>query len=369
MARFIDPAFNYRADIPVDDGVLLYLYNKTTLQVLKELDYTDLDYDLAYQYSHYFDTVWKDSPIQIEKFQRNHPHVLYSYVLQKCLRALDKVVGYIVTNVNYNLERADANTEHPITNIPLTNAIVDQLDVVLESGKILKHTNKRMGKYINETYYGNLKQISSTIETLDKMFLYNFIGAGNDKLVTSGDDAYLRRDQIVQFSNLMIDLYSDIVKDAYIISHRDLYFDTVRLMTYMANIMLHTFKPNNMVSEMSNDLYVRYVEESRNDINLNNVYQHIREYTGKSLAYVIEMPFHVNQTGYNREHPERRNEIQPHSLQEQYLVLYFYLDTVYNHTSTGLISSMTSSRKGSIGSKGKNNINDPFTSSTGYAVV
>ena len=346
MPRLTSVFRHMRADVFVDDTILFYIYNKTILEVLKEIDYTEIDYELSHQYATFYNVPWKDCPIQIEKFKNNYPHILYTYILTKSMNSLKKVFNYI-SNVLVkeldmtkfvNFQKVHLNDINKtriskdyrsITMMPLTGAIVDQLDVIIESGKMLKNANKYMGRYINETYYGNLKQICSKIEMADKMMQFNFIGLGNKSVLTSGDESYLRKDQLKSLLDLATVFFSNSYNNVNTISQRDLYFDTIRLITYILSILLHTFKPNEMITESSNDLYKRYVEESINEINSNNIFQFIREYTNKSLAFVIELPFNsCSYSGYCKNHPERRNEIASHSLQERYLVLYFFLDII-----------------------------------------
>ena len=101
---------------------------------------------------------------------------------------------------------------------------------------------------------------------VNQVMQFNFIGLGNRSVLTSGDESYLRKDQLKSLLDLATAFFSNSYNNVNTIAQRDLYFDTIRLITYILSILLHTFKPNEMVTESSNDLYKRYVEESINEI-------------------------------------------------------------------------------------------------------
>lgn len=327
--------------IYIDNIAVDHFLHLTTVQVLKELMFDDIDNDVAWQYGQAYDTQWKDCPHLINKFKQTHPNILYMYILDKCLDSICDMNLFImkvlqtdiVTMSQFVKQMKFKNTNNYLINfaynnttqrIGLTAAIVDQLDVIIESGKLLKNINKKQGKFINDRYIGNLKQLCSKVEVLDKMMIMSFNNVGNNNVIVSGEDSYFRKDQIDYLLELVSTMCMDEYNTAFNIGSRDFHFDTIRTMTYIASILLHSFYPNEILPEREEDMFARYASnQDGGSTSYKNIIRNIRELTDKSLAYVLRYPFHIGMQPVNTNKPETRNVVRPYSLQERYLFWWY----------------------------------------------
>lgn len=317
-----------------------HFFHLTTVQLLKELTFEDLDTDLAWQYGQVFNTPWKDCLCTVDKFKQSYSNVLYMYVLDKCLDSIYEIceflTGVMQLNVTAKAQLFSKIKKHLITEkcacqyskydnfhyVGLTGAIVDQLDTIIESGKLLKNINKKQGKFVNERYVGNLKQLCSKVEILDKMMIMSFNNVGNENIMVSGENSYFRQDQIKYLLDLVTTMCEDEYNTASNIGSRDFHFDTIRTMTYIVSILLHSFHSNNIRPEREEDMFMRYAANNDRFI---SIIQNIREFTNKSLACILRYPFCIDPQPYNTDKPETRNNVRPFSLQERYLY-WWYLE-------------------------------------------
>lgn len=317
-----------------------HFYHLTTVQLLKELDLNDLDNDLAWQYGQVFNTPWKDCECTISRFNQLYPNVLYMYTLDKCLNAINDACAFVTSVMQINTTTkaqlfnkikkhliprnaiCDCNNFENFHYVGLTGAIVDQLDTIIESGKLLKNINKKQGKYVNERYIGNLKQLCSKVEILDKMMIMSFNNVGNENVMVAGENSYFRQDQVKYLLDLVATMCDDEYNSASQIGSRDFHLDTIRTMTYILSILLHSFHSNNIRPEREEDMFMRYAS---NNAMFMPIIQNVRELTNKSLAYVLRYPFCIEAQPYNTNKPETRNTIRPFSLQERYLY-WWYLE-------------------------------------------
>lgn len=323
---------SYRGKSEID-----HFYHLTAIEVLKEINFDDLDSDLAWQYGQVYDTPWKDCQCTIDRFRQLYPNVLYMHVLDKCLDSICEACAFITNIMQMNvsvkaqlyskikkhLVSREILSEYSFENfhyVGLTGAIVDQLDTIIESGKLLKNINKKQGKYVNERYLGNLKQLCSKVEILDKMMIMSFNNVGNENVMIAGENSYFRQDQVKYLLDLVTTMCNDEYNSASQINSRDFHFDTIRTMTYILSILLHSFHSNNVRPEREEDMFMRY---AANNTMFMSIIQNIREFTNKSLAYILRYPFCIEAQPYNTNKPETRNIVRPFSLQERYLYWWY----------------------------------------------
>lgn len=344
--------YNTRRDIEyIGDVALCHLYHLTTIQVLKELNLDDIDNDVSWQYGQYYNTPWKDCHHAAADFRSYHLPVLYAYTIDKCLCSLCETAKYLVNIFQVNTTTAakliDSFNKHLIDDTALasalntarnrniqmlgvTPAIADQVDVILQTGKLMKNANKAHGRVINDRFVGNLKQVCSQIEMLDKMCILSFNTKANEHIVISGEESYLRQDQICDLLELVSTLVTPTHMTASAIAQRDMHFDSIRIMTYICSMLLHLFHEKETLPEREEDLFKEKIENATSDASPLAVFPRIREFTDKSLAYILRMPFHIFASGYCPNHPERRNAVRPYSLQERYLYLWYMLNISRN---------------------------------------
>lgn len=344
------------------DRHITHLYYLTSVSVLKELNMDDVDDDLAWQYGMVYNCPWKDCNTLVNQFTNQFRNVLYQYVLNKCLATLEEIGCFLcsvyqadvptlgrvakqffngVASRNDLKHMKSVNTQFDIDRwgyfdyrkIPLTTAVLNQVDVILSTGKLVKATSKVRGQYINDRYIGNLKVLCSQIADLEKMMVLNFNNLGNERIVTNFEHSYLRQDQVTALMELICTMLNNEYNTPFNIAQRDIHFDTIRTMTYMVSILLHTFYDGERVPEREEDMY-------RNAIETRRLYQYlpvVREYTDKSFAYLLRMPFEVPNREWNKNEPVRRNAVRPHSLEERYIVLWY--KAFMNKISTTLRNS------------------------------
>lgn len=332
----------------ISKSIVDHFYHLTTVQVLKELNFDDLDNDLAWQYGQVYCTPWKDCSFTIDKFRQSHSNILYMYVLDKCLDSLSDICMFLTNIMQINLttkaQFIAKIKKHLVPKdsiqecyyyddfhyVGLTGALVDQLDTIIESGKLLKNINKKQGKFVNDRYLGNLKQLCSKVEIFDKMMIMSFNNVGNENVIVSGENSYFRQDQIQYLLDLVTTMCEDEYNTASNIGNRDLHFDTIRTMTYIVSALLHSFHTADIRPEREEDMFTRYASNSDRYL---NVIQYVRQLTDKSLAYILRYPFCIETQPYNTDKPETRNTVRPFSLQERYLYWWYMEQFNYDNLS------------------------------------
>ena len=347
-------------------GLITHLYYLTSVSVLKELDMDNIDDDLAWQYGMVYNSPWKDCNTLVHQFANQFRTVLYQYVLGKCLATLQEIGCFIcdvygadvptlgkiaqqlfrgddVRNQIYHMENIstqfnmDSWSKGTYKKVPLTTAVLNQVDVILSTGKLVKAASKPKGRYINDRYLGKLKVLSNQVADLEKMMVLSFNNLANERISVNYENSFLRQDQVTALMDIVCSMLDNEYNTPFNIAQRDIHFDTIRTMTYIVSILLHTFYDDVRPAEREEDMYRNAIEEAR----LNQYIPVVREYTDKSFAYLLRMPFDVPNREWNKNEPVRRNAVRPHSLEERYIVLWYkmYLDKIRAAMNKGNESS------------------------------
>lgn len=342
MPSHIEPWADLRSAYETESIYIIpQIYYLSLIELLKEINFDELDIDLAKQYGKVYDTPWKECDKLTQVFMQNHKDVLYGYVVRKCLEALKDCYTFISTIYKLDLKSYIAlsnknKCENDVKDysfareyyrfLPMTAAALDQIDAVLDTCKLCKVSNKVHGKIVNDKYIGNLKLVSSQLESIDMMTILNFNNYGNKNIILTHEGNYLRPDQVLQIFEFIDTMLNNELNTSFKLMSRDLHFDTIRAMTYFASILLHTFHPDKMRPKSFDDLYKNKIVQITYNNYYNTAVSYARGLTNKNLAYVLNLPLDTALETPNRNHPEKRNIVRPYSLQEMYLVLYFMMN-------------------------------------------
>lgn len=317
-----------------DADMAKYLRFCAQTKIIEQLQFDDVDLDLAVQYSDVYDTPWKSHPKLIKRFYDTDKQVLNKYMIRKACAAISNVVAFFIDKKRKTLadvvsERqlaASQTKKHSsdietatddmgdIISTPLTANMLRQLDIFVSEFN-MKHSRSALNVFIDDIYHDVIALEHEFSIHKNTMFI-------DRPSTTTGECVYISPKQTSDIAEAISYIMSVLVTVDKIMSDETA-LRAIKTANSLVAVLLSTYMlayPSRTAPLPEEEVYRRCVQFGSSTVTYSRIIPLIRPFTNRSLACVLELPLTVNSSSFNIDNSmKRNNEVYESTLQERYL--------------------------------------------------
>ena len=316
-----------------DGDMARYLRFCAQTKIIEQLQFDDVDLDLAIQYSDVYDTPWKSHPKLVKRFYDTDKQVLDKYMIRKACAAISNVVAFFIDKKRKTLadvmsERRLAASQNKnkstdlssvveetsdIVATPLTANMLRQLDIFVSEFN-MKHSRSDLNMFIDDVYHDVIALEHEFTIHKNTMFI-------DQPRTTTGECVYISPKQTSDIAEAISYIMTSVVNVDKRISN-----ETALRAIKTANSLVAVLLATTMLTSPSKialpeeEIYRRCIQFGADDGTYARIMPLIRPFTNRSLACILELPLTVNSSSFNIDNSmKRNNEVYESTLQERYL--------------------------------------------------
>lgn len=320
----------------LQDESVVFMMHVTANKIIEELDVADIDIDVAQQYSDVYRTPWSDNKILVQKFLDTHRSTIEFYVFNKCVVAVQEAMEYLKKFSNKPLLEQSAFVMPPTNNgrletigqstvvsdyfsrispIPLTTAMIDQLELVLNRLSLARSSGSIDMNSIDVELQGDIDSIAHMFKVY-----HNTMYIDRPRMTDDGG-VYLDSSVVDKICDTIRPILLRMINSTY---RHSVYFEQLKVVNALVGVILscYTVEGTKGLSVSEEEFYQRYVTKSNTRACARRIIlPMVRPFSSKSPLYAINMPLRTNTTDKSNSMKNIKSGVTS-SLSERYLVYY-----------------------------------------------
>lgn len=319
------------------ENAITFMMHVTANKIIEELDISDIDIDVAQQYSDVYRSPWASNKNLVQRFLDTNKLIVEYFVFKKCVVAIQEAIDYLQKFSNKSLLEHDAfvmppsndnrleNVNQPtvisdygpdrILPIPLTTAMIDQLELVLNRLSMADRSGSISMNSVDVELQGDIDSIAHMFKVYhNTMYI-------DRPLMTDDGGVYIDASIVNEICDIVQPIMRRITRNNY---KHSVHFEQLKVVNSLIGIIMSCYTPEDRkgLSVSEEEFYQRYItkNDSRSIIG-KTILPMVRPFSSKSPLYVLNMPLRTNTTNKSNSMKNIKSGVTS-SLSERYLVYY-----------------------------------------------
>lgn len=295
----------------IPDEAFTFMKHVAANKIIEELDMSDIDIDVAQQYSDVYRSPWAGNKNLVQRFLDTHKSTVEYFVFKKCVVAICDAMNYLKKFSNKSLLDtaafiAPANNDKVgqvvqptsisdetsrILPIPLTTAMIDQLQIVLNRLAIANRNGDIAMNSVDVDLQGDVDSIAHMFK------IYHNTMYIDRPLMTDDGGVYINSSVVNTICDIVKPMLRRIINTNY---KHPVHFDQIKLINALIGIIMscYTTEDRKGLSVSEEEFYQRYITKNDTRSSLRKaVLPMVRPFSNKSPLYVLNLPLRTNTYG------------------------------------------------------------------------